>query len=145
MGHARGVGEIRTVRQFMTGNPVCVEVSGTIENVAEVLLTEDVRHVPIVDDGNLVGMISDRDMRIVAGTILGKPEHRREKLDQPVTAICHTDVVSVSPDATLEAVIEVMLSEKIGAVPVVDEHTKRVIGIVSYIDVLGVILETMRG
>jgi acetoin utilization protein AcuB len=52
------------------------------------------------------------------------------------TAALSSDVITVYPESTLEEVIDLMIEYRIGAVPVVEVDSSRVIGIVSYIDVL---------
>jgi len=53
-----------------------------------------------------------------------------------VSAVMRTDVITVRPDTPVAALIDILLKEKIGAVPVLAPDTGELLGIVSYIDVL---------
>jgi acetoin utilization protein AcuB len=124
---------------IMISRVVSVRPTDTVASALEVLSELDVRHVPVVDAGELVGMISDRDLRS-----LGVYQLRDlESLDRvkalarlPVSEVMTSDVKSVDPSTDVRDVIELMINEKISAVPVVDPHTTSLLGIISYVDVL---------
>ena len=103
------------------------------------------RHVPVTDEeGRLVGMISDRDVR----TAIGDPaEALRSELveveELRVSGVMTSPAESVPEDAPLSAVAERLAHASIGALPVVDRNG-RVTGIVSYVDVVRVLLELAR-
>jgi len=114
-------------RELMTEDPMTVTVGATIREAMEILQTLEIRHLPIVGASNeLVGMLSDRDLRSAS----------RELLDKRVTEIMSADLLSVGPTAEAAEVIDLMVESKIGAVPVVDEVNGDLLGIISYIDVL---------
>jgi CBS domain-containing protein len=71
-------------------------------------------------------MISDRDLRGVGGS----------EQERAVTEIMTSDVATIDPETEVEEIIDLILDLKIGALPVVDEETKELMGIVSYVDVL---------
>ncbi|MBI3205227.1 MAG: CBS domain-containing protein [Polyangiaceae bacterium] len=123
----------------MTEDPVTVQSSTPIRKVIATLFESDFRHLPIVDGDQLVGIVSDRDLRaFLAPTMLEleKPEEVQKRLSQPVSGVMNADVVSVTPETDLSEVIEQMIDQKVGAVPVVRPGTDELVGIVSYIDVL---------
>lgn len=128
-----------TARELMTPGPVTVPVTAKVQKAVEILHTAEVRHLPVVDEeGNLVGMLSDRDLRALSLPVFVGDEHvasLRTALNAPVSTLMNSDVVSVESEADVSEVIELMLDNKIGAVPVVD-HDGAVVGIVSYMDVL---------
>jgi CBS domain-containing protein len=86
-----------------------------------------------------MGMISDRDLR---SYMLPHPEkvlhadEARTHMAASVSAVMRTDVITVRPDTPVAALIDILLKEKIGAVPVLAPDTGELIGMVSYIDVL---------
>lgn len=124
------------VAQIMSPNPVVVSVTDSIARAATRLMETDVRHLPVVDRGALVGILSDRDLRGLVDTALLAPVGESSTLSRPVSALMSSDVITVYPESTLEEVIDLMIEYRIGAVPVVEVDSSRVIGIVSYIDVL---------
>lgn len=114
-----------TARDFMTSDPACLKPNATVGDAVALLRELDVRHLPVInDDREVVGMVSDRDLRGLA--LSSKTE---------VSAVMSTDVITVDADAYAYEVVDVMLEFKIGAVPVVNAD-QELIGIVSYIDML---------
>ena len=128
-----------TARDLMTPNPMTVTPDATIAEVWDLMRESEVRHVPVVDRGALVGMVSDRDLaRFDVGRLLlvEGAEALRHGLGTPVVTVMTTDVIAVSPETGLAEIIELLVEHRIGAVPVVRSDTREVVGIVSYIDVL---------
>lgn len=127
------------VRDIMTANPRCVEVTDEIDAAIEVLYELDVRHVPVVDGGVLVGMLSDRDLRtyrLPTRIEMSNPNKAEQRRQEPVSDIMHADVQTVGAEDSVSEIIRLMIDHKFGAVPVVDELDGRLVGIVSYLDVL---------
>lgn len=129
-----------TAADIMTEDPMTADLHARVQDAVEILQTLEIRHLPITDDyGGLVGMVSDRDLRNAArpytvGESAGGP--RRSLLEQPITEIMTSDVSSISPSATISEITDALLELKIGALPVVDDATGNLLGIVSYVDVL---------
>jgi CBS domain-containing protein len=98
-----------------------------------------VRHVPVVEDGALVGMLSDRDLARVDMVRVLRVEGAgalREELETPIVEVMSSDVISVGPETEMSEVISLLLEHKIGAVPVVEPGSRDVLGIISYVDLL---------
>ena len=128
-----------TVQDIMTPNPVTVDVTDTVQDVIDVLNDMDIRHVPVIDNGVLSGMISDRDLRDFTLPMMARfndPEAARERCKTPVSQVMHSDVITIGSETEVSEVAEIMIDHKIGAVPVCDQIEGRLIGIVSYVDVL---------
>lgn len=124
---------------IMSPHPVTVAPTTSVREAARLLQTLDVRHLPVVDEeGTLVGMLSDRDLRAVAlpylvgGELAGNVD---AMLGTTVGTLMSGDVISVETEDDVSDVVELMLEHKIGAVPVVDGDGA-LVGIVSYVDVL---------
>ncbi|MFO0572109.1 MAG: CBS domain-containing protein [Polyangiaceae bacterium] len=127
------------VEDVMTEDPITTRPNTPIRKVIATLFESDFRHLPIVEEGELVGIVSDRDLRaFLAPSMLEleKPSDVQKKLAQPVSSVMNADVVSVTPETELTEVIEMMIDQKVGAVPVVRPGSQELVGIVSYIDVL---------
>ena len=121
-------------RELMTPNPVSVAPEATIQEVMDLMLDKDIRHVPVVSGGELVGVISDRDLRQISWTAV--VEGGAQRLTVPVSGLMSGDPISVDAEADATDVVDIMIEQKVGAVPVVDETENRLVGIVSYMDVL---------
>lgn len=125
------------VSEIMTPTPVCIEPGEGLASVEGVLNRLQVRHLPVVDEGRLVGIISERDLdpyRNVEG-ILSRAVLAGEIMSCRVT--------TVGPSSTLKEVIHEFLRHNVGALVVVREGTQNVVGIVSYVDVLRVVQDLL--
>jgi acetoin utilization protein AcuB len=113
----------------MTPDPETLTPEATLSEVWELMRERRIRHVPVIEDGVLVGMLSDRDVLFAAAE--GRVDRRGS-----VVRVMTSDVLAVEPDTELSEVIAIMLEGQVGAVPVVRAGTREVVGIVSYVDVL---------
>lgn len=125
------------VEDVMTPEAVVVGPTATVYEALTTMFDVGVRHLPVVDEGELVGMLSDRDLRGVWAPPPFEPDvEASDPMGQPVSERMSGDVISVTPDTDLREVVDLMLEQKIGAVPVVESGTQDLVGVVSYVDVL---------
>jgi CBS domain-containing membrane protein len=128
------------IEEIMTPTPERVLVVDSIADAINKLFELDVRHLPVVDEnGELVGMLSDRDLRSYSLPYAMEytgPDEADERTSAPVSDVMQGDVISVGTDADISEVISLMIDHKVGAIPVVDSLEGGLVGIVSYIDVL---------
>jgi acetoin utilization protein AcuB len=130
------------VDELMTEDPAWVDVEATTGEAIRHLVEKRVHHLPILENGVLVGIVSDRDLRSAAPTVLALVENAPEaatRLATPVTDVMTKQLLSVTPDADALQVVDLMIEHHIGAVPVVDPGSDKLVGIVSYVDVLRVL------
>jgi acetoin utilization protein AcuB len=123
----------------MVTRVVSVSPTDSVATALEVLAELDVRHVPVVDHGEIVGILSDRDLRslgVYRVRDLESLDRIRPLVRLPVSDVMSTDLQAAAPSDDVCEVIERMLEEKISAVPVVDPHTRALLGIISYVDIL---------
>ncbi len=131
-------------RDVMTPNPITVTPQATLAEVWDLMREADIRHVPVVRGGILIGMLSDRDLASLdVGRVLTTEgaDALRRALGTPVVAAMSSDVISVEPEADLDDVIDLMIESKVGAIPVVLPDTGELVGIASYVDVLRAVQE----
>jgi acetoin utilization protein AcuB len=128
-----------TARDVMTPNPATATAKTSIAEVWGLMRELEIRHVPVVDRGALVGMVSDRDLaRLDVAQVLtarGAGGLERE-LATPIVEIMSTDVIFVEPETDLSEVVGLLLEHRVGALPVIRPDSRAVVGIISYIDVL---------
>lgn len=127
------------VEDIMSPNPIVVPVTASVRRARAILLEADVRHLPVVDEGKLVGIVSDRDFR----SLELEPGDAGDPLDRPLSALMSSDVITVHPETDLGDVIDLLIEHRIGAIPVVHPDSLKLLGIVSYIDVLRVAREAL--
>jgi len=131
------------VEEIMTDNPISVETTTSVRKALSTLLNADIRHLPVVDQGELAGMLSDRDFREFSfDPFHDDPSSIEDRMERPVSEHMSGDVLFVEKGTDVTIVVDMMVEHKIGAVPVVD-NTKSLVGIVSYIDVLAALREQL--
>ncbi len=128
------------VHYYMTPDPMTIGPDQTIAEALEMLNTHKIRHIPVVDDdGVLLGMLTDRDLRSAAPSNVARSKERRnveEKvLNTPVSAVMSEDYFYLNRLSTLDRALLLLESKKIGALPVLNEM-QQVIGIFSVMDLM---------
>lgn len=132
---------------LMTPHPLTVTPSTTIAEVSELMREHEIRHVPVVERGALVGIVSDRDLGYLNLSQLLSDrgvEAVRSHLTTPVIEVMSADVIVAEPETEIGEVVSLMLESKVGAIPVVRSGTREVVGIVSYVDVLRAVLDLLE-
>ena len=128
-----------TVGDYMSVDPVTVAPTDSLQRVIELLRRRDIRAVPVVEDGKLVGIVTDRDVRQVAPAyplFRDEEEIRRYTENLTVTAAMSADPMTVSPLTPLVEAAKILETYRISSLPVVEGF--RVVGILSVTDLLRV-------
>lgn len=132
------------VVDIMTRDPLTVAPEETVGQADELMVENRIRQLPVVSGSRLVGIITDRDVRsFLSGAILYAPEARDKTLATPVAEVMTTEPLTLSADDDLQDAVEMLIEEKIGGIPVVDE-VEGLIGIVTYVDVLRCFLNRLQ-
>jgi acetoin utilization protein AcuB len=132
------------VIDVMTKDPLTVTPTETIGQADELMNTNKIRQLPVVQGKDLVGIVTDRDIRsFLSGSLLEGVAAREEALNTKLREIMTTEPMTLSPDDDLQEAVEIMIDEKIGGIPVVDE-TEGVVGIVTYVDILRCFLNRLQ-
>lgn len=106
---------MQKVRDIMTKDVSALAPSSTIAEVAQTMRGMDVGSVPLVQDGRLVGVITDRDivLRVVADGL----DPHLEQADMHMTR----DPITVTPDTSIDEAARIMAREQIRRLPVVEQ------------------------
>jgi len=132
------------ITEIMTKDPLTMTPSETVAQADELMIANNIRQLPIVEKNELVGIITDRDIRSFLGTsLLDSAETREKALNTQVKEIMTTEPITLSPDDDLEEAVELLIEEKMGGIPVVDEE-EGLVGIVTYVDVLRCFLDRLQ-
>ncbi len=132
-------------KDIMTENPVTATELMSVAEALGLLYELDVRHLPVVRGRELVGIISDRDLRSFTGVDEDEAIEAVENArGENVGHFMNTSPVRVDPETNIREVVELMLLHRVGAIPVADLDTGDLLGIVSYVDLLRVLQETLE-
>jgi acetoin utilization protein AcuB len=119
------------VSKRMTTDPVTVTPEDLLIQAQLKMQKGGFRRLPVVSDGQLVGFITDRDMRAHAG-YLDRTEIKAAMSEKPIT---------VTPVTTVEVAAQLLVKHKIGGLPVVENG--RVVGMITTTDILQAFLDVM--
>jgi CBS domain-containing protein len=125
------------IKDWMTSAPLTVSPATPVAKAHDLMLHRRIRHLPVVDDGRLVGIVTDRDIRTVLPSpatsfAVGEIRFLLDKLK--VGEVMTRSVITVSPEERLSEAVRLMLDNKFGSVPVVDGGL--LVGIVTELDLL---------
>jgi CBS domain-containing protein len=138
---------------IMTKDVITVTPDNTVKEVAKILTDKRVSGAPVVEDGELVGVISEGDI-IVQDKKLHFPDYiyfldsifyldslkefeqdLKKRVAVEVKDLMTKDVITVAPEAEVEDVATILTEEDINRVPVVDEDNK-LVGIITRADIV---------
>ena len=132
------------IADVMTHMPIAISNADTIGRAEELMTTHAIRQLPVLEEGKLVGMITDRDLRSqLGGSLLFDLEARAAALARPVNEAMSAMPMSLLPDDNLQTAITLFIDEKIGGVPVIDNDNK-LLGIVTYVDLMRCFLQRLQ-
>lgn len=132
------------VVDIMTKDPLTVTPVETVGQADDLMNTNRIRQLPVVQGKDLVGIVTDRDVRsFLSGSLLESVEAREKALNTEVREIMTTEPITVSPDDDLPEAVELMIDEKIGGIPVVAD-AEGLVGIVTYVDILRCFLNRLQ-
>ncbi len=122
-------------RELMTRSTVTVGPGTRLRDVQQILERYLIRHLPVVEDDRIVGIVSDRDVTQALGT---QQEHDvvHDRLDWPVSRVMNFEAIVVHEETPVTDVIDLLCDRRIGALPVVSADDETVVGIISSVDIL---------
>lgn len=126
------------VDEFTTPDPVTAHEDMTMDELSELMERHDIRHLPVLRGDDVVGLISERDVRLVSGLTAA------EKLQVRASDIMATEPLMVDAATPLEDVAKQMSSQRTGSAIVTDEDG-RLVGIFTATDALNALVEIARG
>ncbi|NLG60247.1 MAG: CBS domain-containing protein [Gammaproteobacteria bacterium] len=125
------------VEEFTTPDPVTATEDQSLGELRQLMGERGIRHLPVTRDGKVVGLISERDVR-VASALNEEERHLVRASD-----IMAEDPVSVTASQPLDEVAFLMSERKIGSV-IVNEEDGKLLGIFTATDALNALIEVLR-
>jgi acetoin utilization protein AcuB len=129
------------VRDCMSVDPFTVAPDDSLQRAVDLLRRRDIRGVPVVQNGKLVGIVSDRDVRQVAPSyplFRNEEDIRRFTENLKVSAAMTADPMVVNPDTALVEAAKMLETYRITSLPVVEGE--KLVGIISVSDLLKVFI-----
>ena len=125
------------VRKIMMGSPVTLTPDDTLDLANNVISLGRIRHIPVVEKGKLVGLLSERDLiGAAANRVFGLNQKSKSALlkTESVKNIMKKRLVTVTPDTPIKDAARLMADKKIGCVPVISAGA--LVGLVTTTNVL---------
>lgn len=129
-----------TVNDLMTVDPVTITPDTPLRRIIALMKKEGCRQLPVVDDGKLVGLVTDRDIRLTLNSpiILQEQQEEEEFMEVMVAdSIMTVSPITVTPDTPAYKAAEMLSIYKFGALPVVEGET--LVGIITVTDFLDLV------
>jgi acetoin utilization protein AcuB len=130
------------VRDWMTPDPVIITPDTTLTDAYNLIRRRKIRNLPVVDEGELVGIVSWGDIREARPselTSVGIFEIYHMLARVTVEKIMSRDVATIGPDDSMGKAARIMHDKRFAALPVVENG--KVIGILTSTDIFGLVVE----
>jgi acetoin utilization protein AcuB len=123
----------------MTALPRSIGIDARVLEARELMTEHDIRHLPVTEDGRLVGVVTQRDIALVLDPELDLPFHEELR----VRTVCLLDAYVVEPETPLDAVVAEMARRRIGSALVA--RSERLLGIFTATDACRLFAEALHG
>ncbi|HKB79141.1 MAG TPA: CBS domain-containing protein [Thermoanaerobaculia bacterium] len=133
------------VRDVMVESVLTVTPEQTLRDALELLQSKRIRQVPVLEDGRLVGIITDRDIKRATPSILSHIDRAEYDgvLDQTlVRQLMTREPMTITPDAPLKSAVKIFISRKVGALPVLEDGV--LVGLITQADALRVLYDMLE-
>jgi acetoin utilization protein AcuB len=133
------------VREIMTTPVTSVDADDPLIKALELMRSGGFRRLPVLHQGQLVGVVTDRDLRLATNSplVLSEKWYSEFILESIKVKACMTaDPITIVPDASVLAAAHLMRQKKIGGLPVVEDGT--VVGIVTVTDLLDALIQRLE-
>ena len=133
------------VREIMSTNIEVVDRNDNLRTVEERMASKQLRHLPVLEQGEVVGLVTQRDLfKAAQSSAMGYGEKAQQAYLQSVRVkeIMTYPVVTITPDTSVAAAADMMITKGIGCLPVVENQ--KLIGMVTKTDLLRC-LRTLEG
>lgn len=134
---------ILRTRDLMTPEPDTIAPTATLREALALMNVADDRQLPVIENGRLVGIITNRDLRLALDSpLLDKDSYMRMQVlhEHTVTECMTPDPITVTPDTPIREVAEILMINKFGGLPVLEQGS--LVGIITITDLLRHMAET---
>jgi len=134
------------VRELMSTDLVTLTEDETLAHAQGCMARGRIRHLPVVRDGKLVGLLTHRDLLAASFSIFAEVDHGEQRRlfgTVPVVEVMHRDVVTVEPDLPVREAARILLKNKYGCLPVVGPAGE-LVGILTEADFLHLTVRLLK-
>jgi acetoin utilization protein AcuB len=137
------------IREYMTPDPLTVNEEMSVTEAADLMKKRKIRRLPVMRDDQLVGIVTDRDLRSAAPSqVISFDAYERQLMPElygllsqiKVKDIMSHNLISVGPGQTIVTAANIMLTHRISGLPVMDEGNK-LVGIITEGDVFRALVD----
>jgi acetoin utilization protein AcuB len=126
------------VEEIMVKKPITVKTDDSLDTAQNLMVSKSIRHLPVVDGKELVGIITESDIR---SSFLEKPETALNPKNMKVRDHMTREPFTVFPETHIEDAALIIYKNKIGSLPVVADN--KLVGIITTMDLLGLFIDMM--
>jgi len=131
------------VQDLMARNPATLDRNETLDLAETVMKLGRIRHMPVVEAGKVVGILSQRDLfrsALVVALEFGQKTTSALIKTIRVKEVMSQSVITIAPDASVKEAARVMIERKIGCLPVVERD--KLVGLITETDILRYVTES---
>ncbi len=118
------------VQEIMHPDPVTINPEIKLADAYKLMQDKNIRHLPVMENGKLIGIVTDRDLRLATSKLAAHPFDPSES----VSSVMSHPVQTVVPNDPIGAATRLMRELKIGCLPVVEDD--KLVGIITNTDIL---------
>jgi len=111
---------------------IVVSPKDTVESAIQIMQQHSIRHLPVVEDNRLVGLVTESSLR---------PYLSPEKLRLPLREVMIINPITIDPEASIDEAARLIYKYKIGGLPVISQG--KLVGIITITDILEAFIELM--
>jgi acetoin utilization protein AcuB len=133
------------VKDFMTGEVTSLQETDSLLDAAMVFVRSSFRHLPVLRDRKVVGIITERDVKQFAPSLLSRTsaeEYNQVMETTPISRVMTKNPVTLRPDQPIFDAAKMLYSKRVGCMPVVENN--ELVGIVTTTDLLGLLIRIME-
>lgn len=132
----------KTVRDIMITEVTTLQRNDSLQLVKDIMTLGRVRHFPVMDDGKVVGVVSQRDLyKASLGSVMkyGEKAQRAFLEGIVVKEVMSDPPITIAPHASVQEAARLMMEKKVGCLPVLEGA--QLVGIVTETDMLKLVAE----
>lgn len=133
------------IKDWMKRDVITVEENGTVLDAMHIMRENNIRRLPVLKDGKLVGIVTEKDIKGFTpskASTLDIYEVHKILSKTLVREVMTREVITVSPEDTIERAALILRDMRFGGLPVVEKDDK-IVGIITAVDIFDVFVEAM--